>query len=246
MKTIITLLALMALTGCAQLGAKVTLPDGTIMSERAYMAQNQFIAEAACHESRKIEMPDNPTSEQVLGFAVASMALQNAKPCSGTNSNDVAIAKTRARWGFASSFARVAAGAYGIGELADFGKSLANAKGDITTYNTEIGNVSQSASSSVSTSSGGSELGSPNNSVNTSEDGVRSNSINIGGNASVAGERSAAGDTALVNGDSSLQSLISDSELKQSPLADDQNDLDNSNGEGFNDADGGNGVSVDF
>lgn len=238
MKHASLILIAILLTGCAQLGAKVTLPDGTIMSERAYMAQTQYVAEAACHESRKIELPDNPTPTQALSFAVASMAMQNAKPCNGTNVNDVAIAKTRARWAFANSFARVAAGAYGVGEIASLGKALANAKGDTTTYNTEIGNVSQSASSSVSTSSGGSELGSPNNSVNTSEDGVRSNSINIGGNASVAGERSAAGETALVNGDSSLQSFIVDSELKQSPLADEQNDLDNSNGEGFNDADG--------
>lgn len=238
MKTLTIIILLIALSGCAQLGAKVTLADGTILSERAYIEQKRFESEKSCHQSRNIAMPDSPTSEQVLAFAVASMAMQNAKPCAGTNSNDVAIAKTRARWSFASSFARVAAGAYGVGEIADFGKTLANAKGDTTTYSTEIGNVSQSNSSTISTSSGGSELGSPNNSVNTDETGIRSNSINIGGNIAIAGERSASGDTALVNGDSSLQSFVLDSELKQSPLADEQNDLDNSNGEGFGDNDG--------
>ena len=157
MKQASLILIAIFLTGCAQLGAKVTLPDGTIMSERAYMAQTQYVAEAACHESRKIELPDNPTPTQALSFAVASMAMQNANPCNGTNVNDVAIAKTRARWAFAGILARAGQNAFGV---------------------------------------------------------------------------------ALVNGDSSLQSFVVDSELKQSPLADEQNDLDNSNGEGFNDADG--------
>jgi len=237
------IMLLVTMSGCAQLASKVTLADGTQLSEKAYMAERQFAAEAACYESRKLEMPDNPTPTEMLGFAVASMAMQNATPCSGTNFNDVAIAKTRARWAFAGSFSRALAGAYGIGELADFGKSLANAKGDTTTYNVDMEGVSQSNSSS--STAGSSEMG--NGGSNSAADNeARTNTIVIGGNSAVAGDRAAAGDTALVNGDSSLQSFIEGSELKQSPLADEQNDLNNSNGEGFGDNDGGNGVSLDF
>lgn len=231
----ILMLALFSLGGCAQFGAKVTLPDGTIMPEHAYTAQLMHRAEAECHKSRSLTLPDNPTPTQALAFAVAAMSMQSLQPCAGTNSNDVAIAKTKARWGAASSMLRVAAGAYGIGELADFGKSLANAKGDTTTYNVDMEGVSQSNSSSAT--AGSSEMGS-GGSISAADNETRNNSIVIGGNSAIAGERAAAGDTALVNGDSSLQSFIEDSELKQSPLADEQNDLNNSNGEGFGDNDG--------
>lgn len=232
------------LTGCAQFGARVTMPDGSIITERAYIAQQQFKSEEACHNSRAVKIPDNPTTEQVLAFAVASMAAQNAKPCAGTNSNDAAIAKSKVRWGFAGSMIRALAGAYSVGELADFGKTLATSRTNTnTTYNTEFGDVTQSNSTTGSVD--GSPLG-EGGGFESTENGQRTNTINIGGNTAIAGERAASGHTALVNGDSSLQSFIEGSELKQSPLADEQNDLDNSNGEGFGDNDGGNGVSLDL
>ncbi len=241
---IIPLLTLLMLSGCAQFKKTITvtttLKDGTkIVTEHtqaSLIAERQFEAEKACHESRKFSLPDSPTNEQILAYAVASLAAQNQRPCTGTNHNDVAIAKAKVRWSFAGSLARVLGGAYGVGEIADFGKSLANSRvQNSTTYNTEFGNVSQS-NSTVATGGSG-EFGAP---ATTNEGAIRSNSISIGGGSALAGDRAASGETALVNGDSSVISSVEDSDVKGSDTGEDINKPDDQSV--FNDDDGGNGV----
>ena len=98
--------------GCSYFKSPVILQDGTQLSQKAYIQTKQFEAETACHNSRKLDMPDNPTSEQVLAFALASLALQNLDSCRGTNTNDVAIARVRSGWGFAGIVARVIGQSY--------------------------------------------------------------------------------------------------------------------------------------
>jgi hypothetical protein len=264
MKYLVILLALF-LGGCAQFGSKpLVLADGSQISERALIATEQHKAEAACYKSRAVAMPESPTTEQVLAFAVASMATQNARPCSGTNSNDVAIAKTKARWGFAGAATGQLVG-FGKAKAAfDFGKTLATKSGN-TTYNTDINTPNQNIDNSGGGGAEGGavgqggelgegeEFGLASDSGGTGGSGggvsdnasLNANTINIGGNVAISGNDAAAGDVAQINGDGSSQASITDSELKQSPLGANLEGLDNSNGEGFNDADGGNGV-LDF
>jgi hypothetical protein len=253
MKYLFILLALI-LGGCAQLGPKpLVLADGSQMSERAYIASEQHKAESECYKSRAVVMPESPTTEQVLAFAVASMATQNARPCSGTNSNDVAIAKTKARWGFASAATGQLVGFGKAKEAFDFGKTLATKSGN-TTYNTEINTPNQNIDNSGGAGAAGGladgeltlegETGGAGGGV--SDNGsVNANTINIGGNVAISGNDAAAGDVAQINGDGSSQTSIAGSELKQSPLGANQEGLDNSNDEegegagGFSDDDGG-------
>lgn len=246
MKSLSILLIIAVLSGCAQLGAKITRVENgvtTTMSEKAFMTEKLHAAEATCYESRAIKVPDNPTQTQLLGFAFASMAAQNLPPCGGTNMNDVAIAKTKARWGFANSALRTGLSAYGVGKLADFGETLATTKGDITTYNTDIQTPAQSTSFSGVAGDAG-EFG-EGGAFNVEKNGIESNSINIGSNVSLAGERSAAGATALVNGDSSVISAVDDSRLIGSDTGEDITKPDSVNT--AEDNDGGNGtLGVDF
>lgn len=251
-KLTIILIALF-MTGCAQLGAKVTTPEGFTMSEKAYIAEKQHAAETECYRSRSAltqSMPANPSAAEAVAVSMGNvMAMMVAKDvkCGGTNVNDVAIAKAKARWGFAGALTRAAVGAYGVGQLADFGTALANAKSQTNTYNTSLNGISQSTSSSGGAGSGAGALageeglggaGGVGGGFNQTESGIESNSINIGGQVAISGDRAAAGEDAILNGDSSVVSNNEDDvELKGANIGEDVN----TSQDAFNDPDGENG-----
>jgi hypothetical protein len=268
MKSIKLLSLLLVLTmaaACAQFGAKVETADGRIIPQEAFIAQQQFAAEATCYLSRKasvVSISKDASAAEAVAIAmgnVMSIMVAADTPCGSTNINDLRIAQSKARWGFGGALVRGVATGYGIGQLADFGTALANAKG--TTYNTDLSGVRQSNGGTSTGSSGGDSdvssedlaAGAPSQGDTTSQgsEGISSNTINIGGNVAVAGDRAAAGQQALLNGDNALISSIVDSELKQSPTGENQEGLQNSNDVqdegvgGFQDDDG-NGNGVDF
>lgn len=261
------IIALVFISGCAQLGPKVEVTEGnvtTVYTENAYIAHKQFEAEKACYENKSsaVSIPEGASAAEAVSIALTGViaSITDKTNCHGTNINDVKIAKTRARFGFAGALVKGVVTGYGIGQIADFGIAVANSRGD-TNYNTDLSGVTQSTSNSGSAGdavggSGGEGLGGAGTGggFTPSDTGVKSNTINIGsGSVATAGDRSGAGD-ALVNGDSSLISSIEDSELKQSPTGEEQQGLDNSSdieGDGDGDAglkdnDGGNGISLDI
>ena len=75
--------------------------------------------------------------------------------------------------------------------------------------------------------------------ANGDQSAARTNVFNIGGgDIAIAGERAASGQSYL-NGDSASQAAINDSDVKQSPVGDDQQGLDNSNDTNGDGANGG-------
>lgn len=261
------MLVLTMTAACAQFGAKVETSDGRTIPQEAYIAEKQFEAEKACYESKKptmLPMSQNISAAEAVAIAmgnVMAMMVAAETPCGSTNVNDVRIAQAKARWGFGGALVRGVAVGYGVGQITDFGIALANAKGQ--TYNTDLSGVRQSNGGTSTGSSGGSDgsisgeeladsnIPSQGDTVSQSSEGISTNTINIGGNVAVSGERAAAGQQALLNGDNALISSIVDSELKQSPTGENQEGLQNSNDVqdeavgGFQDDDGGNGV-LDF
>ena len=244
-------LVLTTMVGCAQLGAKVEMADGRILTENAFIAEQQFLSESECYKSKSgssVAIAKDASAAQAVSIAlgnVMSMLVASKNPCGGTNINDVKIATSAARWGFGSSVVRGVVTGYGFGQAADFGISLARAKSN--TYNTDLSSVNQTTGSS---SEGGATSGPLDEfgvavagDTTQASDGVSSYIINIGGNVSMAGERAAAGDTALVNGDSSVISAVEDSELKGAYIAEDI--IKNDDQSTFSDDDGGNGI-LDF
>ena len=156
-----------------------------------------------------------------------------------------------------------------IGSLANFGFKIKVADEFGKTYRSNTENagdrynvdVHQNAStnqtgggtqSSEGIEEGGAEglagTGGSGGAASDSQDGDHNNIINIGGNIALADNesRAAAGDVAAVNGDSAAQALIQHTDIKHSPIGDDQNGLRNEciSGEGDGDCtddDGENG-----
>lgn len=265
MRLLATLLLLIFLTGCAYLGDKVVVNEdvnGTIVtntySEDAY-AQKVISDSSGAKCSVNVSDLSAKAQEDYMLLSAAGVApdlCPKGKQYNYFNAK-AAIATSRhsAIKSGVSTVGRVVTGAIIADAVVDLGSAIATNSGD--RYNTSIDRTTQSTSNaggagdSLSGDGVGGEgaegLGGSGGSFNQSESGIEANTINIGGNVSVAGDRSAAGDKALVNGDSSLISSIEDSEQKQSPTGEEQQGLDNSNGEsGFQDNDGGNGLSLDF
>ena len=263
MKSIVTVVLCIYLGGCGYFSPKikqvVTKSDGEVVE--TFHTQNSFIQETISNAESKCDVKISDLSETAQAQYMILIAVNKAPNLCGNNGGRnyfdmktegiVAVTNTVDKvFKHVADFGKIDAVAGAATKIVDsVGRNSAN-----TTFNTDLSGVQQSAGTSSATGEGG-DIGSQmdvttgttgSGDIALSENGVRSNVINIGGPSSVAGDRAAAGDQALINGDDSLQSFIEDSELKQSPLADDQNELDNSNGEGFDDNDGGNGVSLDF
>ena len=223
----------------------VTLSDGTIMHKSAYIAQQRYEAERACHESRAFKIPQNPTSEQVLAFAISELAKQNKRPCAGTNENDVEIARTKARWSFAGIFAVAAKQSIVAGEIAQTVSTIAKSRvSNNTTYSTRVGSISQSNKTIINSESNGGNSGASSGgnggNATINENAERNNQIVFNRNGAIARDNANAGDGALLNADSGLISSVNESEIKGSDTAREINKPDDSSS--FDDNDGGNGA----
>ena len=261
MRTLFLLTTFAFLQGCAYLGDRVVIPEqvnGEVVmarySEDAYAQKVLSQSKAKCDVDVS-DLSDKAQEDYMLLSAAGIAPDLCPEIAKGRNYFDakaeIATSRHRAISSGLSTVGRVATGAIIADAAVDLGSAIAKNSGD--RYNVDVtqtnSNVNTGGASSSNDGleglSGGEGLtgagtGGAAGGVNTSESAPRTNIINVGGNVAVAGERSASGETALVNGDSSVISAVEDSEVKGSDTGEDINKPDDQSS--FSDDDGGNGV----
>lgn len=271
MKALLTILVVAALSGCAQLGNKVvtTHSDGsqTSYSEAAYA--QKVISENAAKNRQTCETTvkdlDKAAQRDWMLLAAAGRApvlCDQSNAVAGRNYFDakaeIGVSRHQTIRKGLGVVSQVATGAIIAGAAEGIVDSIAKHSGDRYDVNAtqnnqtfnEAGNATSNdgldgVPSSSETLASANGTGGSGGAANGDQAAPRNNVFNIGnGDVAIAGERASSGQSNM-NGDSASQAILDNSEVKQSPIGDDQQGLQNSNDEegegagGFSDDDGG-------
>lgn len=263
-------LLLVFLSGCAQLGNKVTVKEGDqtwTYSEAAYaqkvISENQ--PKPATCDTKLSDLDKGAQRDFMLMAAMGrdlDLCGNQKQVASGRNyfdaKTEIGVSRHQTIRKGLGVVSQVATGAIIAGAAEGIVDSIAKHSGDrydvqATQNNQQYNNAGDatsndgldgvpSSSDSLASTTGTGGSGGPANGDQTAP---RNNVFNIGnGDVAIAGERASSGQSNM-NGDSASQAILDNSEVKQSPIGDDQQGLQNSNDEegegagGFSDDDGG-------